>query len=266
MNQANEMKSTDSVAQDAQLPVQESAQLSRRKFLTRAGVGSLPVIMSLQSGSAWGCVDLKCTPGETSMSNSGSAVASATTATPNNPAQYKKPNWSSIKTVQEILRVDFNDWLLYTYNKTLYTKVSKNNYPVIAKTNCSTWWTTVSTKVCYYRSGSSYPEYKDIKRQPAMYAGKVLKNDTTFASVFGGGKSSSFYTCLFATDTLEQYLVAAFIGSVWERHPEYKRQFPGRPICYPAPADIIKAYTDATLRVNGLKDLRSLLRFYTLGN
>ncbi len=265
MNQANEMKSTDSVVQDAQLPVQESAQLSRRKFLTRAGVGSLPVIMSLQSGSAWGCVDLKCTPGKTSMSNSGSAVASATTATPGKPAQYTKPNWSSIKTVQDILKVDFNDWLLYTYNKTLYTKAN-NKYTLISKSNCATWWTTVSTKTCYYKSGGSYPEYKDIKRQPAIYSGKVLKNDTTFASIFGGTKTTSFQTCMFATDTLEQYLVAAFIGSVWERHPEYKRQFPGRQICYPAPADIIKAYKDAALRVDGLKDLRSLLRFYTLGN
>lgn len=265
MNQANEMKSTDSVAQDAKLPVQESAQLSRRKFLTRAGVGSLPVIMSLQSGSAWGCVDLKCTPGQTSMSNSGSAVASATTAKPNKPAQYTKPNWSSIKTVQDILRVDFNDWLLYTYKKTLFTK-SNNKYTQIPKTNCASWWTTVRSNTCYLKSGSySYTTYNDVKRQPAMYLGKVLKNDTTFASIFGSGKASSFQTCLFATDTLEQYLVAAFIGSVWERHPEYKKQFPGRQICYPAPEMIIKAYTDAKLRVDGLKDLHSLLRFYTLG-
>ena len=64
---------------------------------------------------------------------------------------------------------------------------------------------------------------------------------------------------------MEQYLVAAFIGAVWERHPEYVRQFGRRELCYPEPQDLINAYTEALGRDNGVEDLRTLLKFYTIG-
>ena len=66
-------------------------------------------------------------------------------------------------------------------------------------------------------------------------------------------------------DTLEQYLVAAFIGSVWERHSEYLKQYGSRELCYPTPQELIDAYDDALGRDNGVEDLRTLLKFYTIG-
>ena len=73
MNQQNE-------AQQAQMDQQpeRSAQkaLSRRKFLTQASVASLPVLMSLKSGDAWGCVPLNCTGGDGNWSGTASAVSS----------------------------------------------------------------------------------------------------------------------------------------------------------------------------------------------
>ncbi|MBU2426867.1 MAG: hypothetical protein KKA56_08305, partial [Gammaproteobacteria bacterium] len=110
MNQQHDIQTTDVTATPAVLPQEQAPGLSRRKFLTRAGVGSLPVIMSIKSGSAWGCVDLKCTPGETSLSNSGSAVASATSSTDGKPAAYTKPNWSSISQIQYVFSQDFNSY------------------------------------------------------------------------------------------------------------------------------------------------------------
>ena len=52
MNQHHDTQTTEVTATPAVLPQEQAPGLSRRKFLTRAGVGSLPVIMSIKSGSA----------------------------------------------------------------------------------------------------------------------------------------------------------------------------------------------------------------------
>ncbi|RVU40879.1 hypothetical protein EOE67_04705 [Rheinheimera riviphila] len=265
MNQHHDTQTTDVTATPAVLPQEQAPGLSRRKFLTRAGVGSLPVIMSIKSGSAWGCVDLKCTPGETSLSNSGSAVASATSTSDGKPAAYKKPKWSTIKIIKDVFSVDFNSYLLETYQYTLYTK-SGSKYTEISKSNCKSWWTTVKASTCYTKkSSSNYPRYTGTKREPGMFGTKVLINSTKFSEIFGTGTTANFLTCLSMNDSLEQYLVAAFIGAVWERHTEYRNQYGSRELCYPAPQDLIDAYQDALNRDNGLEDLRTLLKFYTIG-
>ncbi len=266
MNQQHDTQTNDVTATSAVSPQERASGLSRRKFLTRAGVGSLPVIMSIKSGSAWGCVDLKCTPGETSMSNSGSAVASATSSNDGTPAVYQKPNWSSIRIIKDVFRIDFNDYLLATYKLTLYKKSTNPvKYNAISKTNCNNWWTNVQG-TCYTKASySSYPKYTGVRRQPGMFGTKVLINTTKFSDIFGNGTTSSFLTCLGLDGTLEQYLVAAFIGAVWERHPEYRNQYGNRELCYPTPQELIDAYKDALNRTDGLKDLESLLKFYTIG-
>lgn len=264
MNQHHDTQTTDVTATPAVLPQEQAPGLSRRKFLTRAGVGSLPVIMAIKSGSAWGCVDLKCTPGETSLSNSGSAVASATSTSDGKPAAYKKPKWSTIRIIKEVFSVDFNSYLLETYQYKLYTK-SGNKYTEISKSNCKNWWTTVKASTCYTKkNNSNYPKYNGIKREPGMFGTKVLINSTKFSDIFGTGTTSDFLTCLSMNDTLEQYLVAAFIGSVWERHSEYRKQYGNRELCYPTPQELIDAYTDALGRADGIEDLRTLLKFYTI--
>lgn len=261
---AYDTQTTDVTATSAVLPQEQAPGLSRRKFLTRAGVGSLPVIMSIKSGSAWGCVDLKCTPGENSLSNSGSAVASATSTADGKPAEYKKPNWSNIQVIKNVFNIDFNNWLLVTYKNTLYTR-SGSQHHVISKSNCKNWWTTVKGNTCFIKnSRGNYSQYTGIKREPAMYGSNVLINSTKFSVIFGTGMTTSFENCLSSNDTLEQYLVAAFIGAVWERHAEYRKQFGNRELCYPEPQELISAYQDALNRVNGVEDLRTLLKFYTI--
>jgi hypothetical protein len=275
MNQHHDTQTTDVTADTAVQPKEQAPGLSRRKFLTRAGVGSLPVIMSIKSGSAFGCVDLKCTPGENSLSNSGSAVASATSTTDGRPAAYQKPDWSSIKVIKDVFKIDFNDWLLITYEKDLFVK-GQFGYQPVTKTDGIVWWETVRTRKCFTKTTElntktqqyvdKYSEFKGTRRMPAMHNSVVLLNDTELSAVFGTGLASvNFLSSLESHDTLEQYLVAAFIGSVWERHPEYIRQFGNRKPCYPTPQELIDAFQNARFRQDGLKDLYSLLKFYTIG-
>lgn len=44
---------------------QDTAKLNRRKFLMRAGLGSLPILMSLKSKGAWGSDSLNCSLSQT---------------------------------------------------------------------------------------------------------------------------------------------------------------------------------------------------------
>jgi hypothetical protein len=268
MNQHHDTQTTEVAADPALQPKEQAPGLSRRKFLTRAGVGSLPVIMSIKSGSAFGCVDLKCTPGENSLSNSGSAVASATSTTDGRPAAYKKPKWSTINVIKEVFSVDFNSYLLQTYKLNLFVK-PVSTFVALSKNNVQTWWHTVKNSPTYTQytdnKQKKYRLYTGVKREPAMFGTQILVNGTKFSDIFGTGTTATFATCLNMTDTLEQYLVAAFIGSVWERHTEYLNQFRGRELCYPSPQELIDAYHDALHRQNGIEDLRTLLKFYTIG-
>lgn len=273
MNQHNEQVSTDVNQQITNAEdVVVSTQLSRRKFLTRAGVGSLPVIMSIQSGSAWGCVDLACKPGDSSLSNSASGVASATAA---HPKQFIKPKWSSLRTVRDVLYADFDEYLKRAYKHTLCTKSGKN-YTVIDKTKCSTWWNTVKSPstALYIRQPANnnkwnYFLYTDDRTVPAFsnvatFNGILLDSTVKFSAIFGGSDSTTFGTLLTnKPNKLETYIAAAYIGSIWERHAVYTQKYPGRPLCYPSPADIISIYQTRSTRPNGHNDLFGLMKLYT---
>ncbi len=147
MNQQNE-------AQQGQMEQQPERNahkaFSRRKFLLQASAVSVPVVLSLKSGKAWGCVELNCTPGETSLSNSGSAVASATSE--KNPNAYERPQWSSMSQIISAFNVDFDDWLLSTFKAVLCTYETKRQsgrtYYRYTQLTCdmysfNTWWNQV---------------------------------------------------------------------------------------------------------------------------
>lgn len=107
MKQLNQAQSAN------QAPSSDNKVLSRRKFLLQASAVSVPTVMSLKSGSAWGCEKLLCTPGEASLSNSGSQVASVTEG-PNKV--YTRPRWPTKSNIAVAFEKDFVVYLMNTYN------------------------------------------------------------------------------------------------------------------------------------------------------
>ena len=271
MNQQNEHNLSESGIDTAKAEALMHERLSRRKFLTRTGIASLPVVLSVQSGSAWGCVDLACKPGDASLSNSASGVASATAAHPN---QFISPKWSSLSTVQDVLVSDFDKYLKSPYKYTICTR-SGNNYTIVNKSNCLTWWNTVknTSNALYIKNGTgrnaTHSLYQYDRTVPAFkdyltLSGLMLDSLTKFNSIFTGGSSTTFGSLLsLKADTLETYLAAAYIAAIWERHPVYIKKYPGRDLCYPKPEDFINIYTSRFTRDNGENDLFGLLKLYT---
>lgn len=269
------------VTMNSEKQMESKPTLSRRKFLVRAGAGSLPVIMSLQSGSAWGCVDLSCTPGHASLSNSGSKVASVTANKAKSP--YKRPQWSNLATIQKAFNDDFKSVLLVTLNKTLYTatRVSGSKpttyttTPIPKPTANSTtaeftsWWNKVkpgsSTKL--YTTGYSSPvtldKLKSYDNSTSVKPGEYLHNlivGGTSCNKVCPGLPGTFQDSLFNTNKY-QHFTAALVGSIWERHHLYKAYYPGRELCFPSPADLIQAFKNAK-NTGKLKDLESLVKLY----
>lgn len=107
------MKQQNQVQDDQQSQSSTNKAFSRRKFLLQATAVSVPAAMSLKSGNAWGCVKLNCAPGEESLSNSGSQVASVTEG-PNKI--YERPRWPTMDNIRYAFTEDFVKYLLGTYN------------------------------------------------------------------------------------------------------------------------------------------------------
>ncbi len=269
MNQQND-------AQTAQTESQQSTAakvLSRRKFLLQASAVSVPAVLSLKSGKAWGCVELNCTPGEVSLSNSGSQVASVSEG-PNKV--YERPQWSSIANVISAFNVDFCGWLLETTYKTPLTtcqsriKSGKQQY-LYTKLECNTyafnsWWNVITSgKAAKNTASTSWktdkPNYLSSKgaRMPANYGGVLIKADTDANKVCPGifGKVGDV---LKGRDCPEKYAMAAIIGSIWERHPEYIARY-GSDWCFPSPQELIAAFAKAKLE-GRLAELHSLFKLY----
>ncbi len=279
MNQQHESQNTALNPQPEVTQGEASAQLSRRKFLTRAGAGSLPVIMSLQSGSAWGCVDLTCSPGHSSISNTRSAVASVQTQKNYKQKGFTKPKWSSLDTISRVYSSDFNDYLLWDYYRgtsgysaCLYSGKQSNKNILCTNMSLATWLSTV-TKTVYTKSGSNYNKYTGITEnrnptsdavrviKPAIWNGQILKKGTPI-SVFFPGMPGNLEN--FASHTYK-YIIAAFIGALWERHEEYKlaKNIPNKTICYPEPQIIIDAYKKIAGNPTKLRDMNTLFQYYS---
>ncbi len=271
MNQQND-------AQTAQTESQQSTAakvLSRRKFLLQASAVSVPAVLSLKSGKAWGCVELNCTPGEVSLSNSGSQVASVSEG-PNKV--YERPQWSSISRIISAFDADFCDWLLSTYYASLCTyttkKQGKTTYYKYDKLTCGmydfdNWWNKVkkgsSTAVVTNSSTTNWvttspKSYnKSNSRMPGNYKNVLIKHDTDANKVCPGilGKVGDV---LKGRDCPEKYAMAAIIGSIWERHPEYIARY-GSDWCFPSPQELIDAFAKAKLE-GRLAELHSLFKLY----
>lgn len=284
MNQQNE-------AQQGQMEQQPERNahkaFSRRKFLLQASAVSVPVVLSLKSGKAWGCVELNCSPGDdASLSNSASGVASATAEDKKNA--YERPQWSSLSEIQYAFSQDYDGWLLGTFNKKLCTyetqeviinnkTVTKYKYTRInfSKSNYQHWYDSVVSElngpICTNSPTNDFVKTKPVKpeiRIPGFYlpenivlvsGTKVSKIIPEFSGTVGG--------ILFGSETPQQYALAAVIGSLWERHPEYRKRFSENPICFPDTDVLIAAIKKACNEVdhNGrskLYDLGGLFKLY----
>ena len=275
--QPNENK----VIMNSEQQTESKPTLSRRKFLVRAGAGSLPVVMSLQSGSAWGCIELNCTPGSTSLSNSGSKVASVTANKKKLP--YQRPQWTNLTEIREAFTVDFDGYLLKTYNQTLSTmQYSRTDakgkiyykFNEVSKTNYNNWWNHVCVdgrvdgkKVDIYHNTpgsesllSNCTLYnKHSTREPGNFNNVIVKSDTLCTDICSG-INGTVHDVLYGRDCPERSVIAALIGSIWERHPEYKNAYT-KPKCFPEPSVLVTAYTKAKTQ-GKLKDLHTLIKLY----
>lgn len=280
MNQQHESQNTALNSEPEVIQAEASAQLSRRKFLTRAGAGSLPVIMSLQSGSAWGCVDLTCSPGHSSISNTRSAVASVQTQKNYKQKGFTKPNWSTLETVTRVYSLDFNSYLLSDYYRgtrgygpCLFSAKSSTKNILCTKLSLNDWLSAVKKEVYVRSSYGSYSKYwgtttnrapsVDSQRviKPAIWNNQILKKGTPLSHIFPGmaGNLENF-----ASHTY-RYIIAAFIGALWERHEEYKlaKNIPNKTICYPEPQVIIDAYKKIAGNTVKLRDMNALFQYYS---
>jgi len=224
MNQQNEQtgleQSTD-VGTDVQNV--ESVQASRRKFLTKVGISTLPVVLSVQSGSAWGCIKLDCAPGAVNLSGTSSAVASARQNSQDSGGNYVLPLWPKREDIMRICAVDFDKYLINIKNPLTYKgKVVRGNRTV---------------KQVFGMCGDLNPSHK-------IFGHTYSKNHPNYTNPTG----------VLTMTSLEGYFMAAFLGSLWERHSAYLHAFKPQPnsqYCYPEPDLLVQAYKNAC--TNGQK-------------
>ncbi len=252
--------------------------LSRRKFLVRAGAGSLPVVMSLQSGSAWGCIELNCTPGQPSFSASGSQVASVTAN--KKTAPYQRPQWSNIEEIQLAFSKDFNSVLLATYNRTLTTRTNTGKrdaygnviykFNTLDKTNFQNWWDHVrvngnGVEIYHNSPGTTgiisqckvYNKWTTV--EPGNFNKSIIISKTPCSNICGD-MPGTVGGILFGADCPDRSVIAALVGSIWERHKYYTDTY-SKPKCFPEPSVIVNAYIKAKAQ-GKLKDLHSLIKLY----
>ncbi len=276
----------------------DAPQLSRRKFIMTAGVSSLPVMMSLKSGDAWGCVGLDCTAGTGNYSGTRSAVLSAQKT---KGSSYVVPKWDTISNIKKVVTVDFGrkvtteyyGFLLNHYDFACYLDGSK--YVRISDTNKSiSSWKSVATHymnkdgLYIVRGGKveSFKEWTDTSGRkyplilPAHYDNTVLTGQTKLNSILNltSRLNKTIIEALNLPDGVDdfaKYFTAAFVGSVWESHPIWATGYPGavkNTRCYPKPAEL-KTALQNVITINSkthkdgvdgaLNDMGTLFRMYT---
>jgi hypothetical protein len=290
MKPQNETPTPELNPQQQEPSVTSPSGLSRRKFLSRAGVaGSLPVIMSLQSGSAWGCVDLLCSPGHNSLSNTQSAVSSALAQKGN--AHLKKPNWSKISTIQNVLSVDFDKYLLKDFYRGhniapyrlpfLYYLDRNGKYIELNSFNDENQlaqWSLATNQQLYSKSQlGRYSKYSGLTEdrlprsfpeqviKPVVWNNKIVKTGLSLSHLLPGMAGELSSTTL---DThAQRHIIAAFIGALWERQVEYTiaRKIPDKTLCYPTPEEIRAVYNKVRTNTTKLSDMENLFAYYSTG-
>lgn len=260
-------------------PEQMKTTVSRRKFILGAASASVPVIAAVHSGSAWSCVNLQCSPGQQSLSTGGSAVASAVQSKANTSYLTNKPKWSTLDVIEDVIVMDFFKYLYNDFNSqtTYYWKSGTTSYSVISRTSLL-GFVNKAKGTCYVDSKTSTgriikaevnrkANYSSLRTNtlliPASFNGIFINSKTTFAQLGFSGVNTALSAITANTQVPYKYILAAFIGAVWERHPEYALEFPGSVKCYPEPQDILNRFNNASAIEK--KGLENLFEFYTTG-
>lgn len=275
MNQQNEAQQAQT-EQQPELKAQNA--LSRRKFLTQASVASLPVLMSLKSGDAWGCVPLNCSGGEGNWSGTASAVSSLKQRETGNGTI--SPIFDSVATIIKVVKADLGILVegthgyLWDHIRTLRFKTTNTNgvpsYPLVLtelnKTTSQmtadgidTWISrcqTHSNNSNLFSRGGSNPTRFTISpstplRTPIVYKGVVICATTPMRQFFPQMRSGmTLWQCLMSGNDFEKYVTAAFVGSLWQQAPIWSTPYANgvksrhKPDCYPDISVLMQAYAN----------------------
>lgn len=275
MNQQNE-------AQQAQMDQQpdRSAQkaLSRRKFLTQASLASLPVLMSLKSGDAWGCVPLNCTGGEGNWSGTASAVSSVKERATGDGTIT--PIFDSVATIIKVVKADIGIYAastngyygyLWDHVRTLRCKKENGSYIEVFKLYKTTMDLLTAADLVSWAAkcqtlSSSRTLYKDTSgnkftissstplRKPIVYQNVVICANTKMSQFFPRMTvNRTLWQCLNSTSNtgqaiFEKYVTAAFVGSLWQQDEIWNTPYASgvksqhKPNCYPEINVLRQAY------------------------
>ncbi len=244
-----------------------TAAASRRKFLVRASAASLPVIASVQSGSAWGCVNLQCTSAPAALSTSGSAVASAVANNSNYPA---RPDWKDVGIIKKVISKDFDSWLTldFAQRDNFNYKNARGKFVSCSTLTTELMWANKAKNFDFYEKNSTTPYVRSYSirtsgvRVAAVYKGVVVKTGTNLSTLFDNAMSGTLSTT--AIDTHKyRFVIAALLGSIWERHPEYTLYYGILPKCYPEPDQIVNKFKSLTTVQKA--DMNRLFEYYFEG-
>lgn len=298
MNQQNESLSTELNQQPEADKHVAPAKLTRRKFLVTAGVSSLPVLMSVKSGDAWGCIGLDCTSGTGNLSGTRSGVLSAKA---NQQQNYIIAKWDKISNIKQIITVDFGrkvttsyyGFLLKHYDFAYYIKSGSKRLISLDFPSESAWYTKASNCLTAgnlyigYKNTSNkmvyekFYETKDASKRiygiirPAAYNNIIITAQTDMGSFFVDMAGITVWNALNSTNDFVKYVTAAFIGSVWESHSIWNTGYPGsvqNTNCYPKPHELMAAYANVIGRnasehpdgrAGALYDMGQLFKLYT---
>lgn len=291
MNQQNELLTTETDAKPSAENTAVPRDVTRRKFLLTAGVSALPVMMSVKSGNAWGCVGLDCTSGTGNLSGTRSAVLSAKATKQQN---YIIPQWDKISNIQKIITVDFgrnvtkkhHGFLLNHYDFACYKEKESGKTIVISEElpNEDAWYhkaKNLLAKGKLYIGNEKFRETKDPQKRiyglirPAVYDDIIITAQTDMGNFFSEMSGVTVWDALITGNDFEKYVTAAFIGSVWESHSIWDSGYPGSVVntqCYPKPDELMAAYNmvitrNASEHPNGIEgaiyDMGQLFKLYT---
>lgn len=271
MNQQNE-------AQQGQMEQQPERNahkaFSRRKFLTQASVVSLPVLMSLKSGDAWGCVPLNCTGGEGSWSSTASAVSSVKERETGDGTI--SPIFDSVATIIKVVKADLGvvadgSNFLWDHVRTLRYKKTVNkkvSYPLVYKDiksaidlmtaeDVASWISKCqgysNNNRLYSNSGSTLFKISGSNPliKPMIYDGVLICADTEMSQFFSEMSSGiTLLQCLSSGSEFEKYVTAAFVGSLWQKAEIWSTPYAGsvkskhKPNCYPEISVLRQAYAN----------------------
>jgi hypothetical protein len=290
MNQQNERLSTELHPQTGEEKNVAPAKLTRRKFLLTAGVSTLPVMMSVKSGDAWGCIGLDCTSGTVNLSGTRSAVLSAKA---NQQQNYIIAKWDKISNIQQIVTVDFGrdeneknspGFLLKHYNSACYK--NKKNTSILIKDKFKTESEWYNKANFYLSQNKLYIENRLFSEttvqnriygliRPAAYNNIIITSQTNMGKFFSEMNGITVGNALQSSNDFVKYVTAAFIGSVWESHSIWQTGYPGSVVntrCYPKPDELIAAYHNVITRnarehpqglAGAIYDMGQLFKLYT---